>query len=218
MKKLALLNTSIVTNTGVFNLESISLEEAKSLIQKNKNNLDSAIGHESTAKIMSELLGVEIPMNRQQFAQQNGQQAIVFKLKGRPQEGKILSKEEIEAIGYEFQLLTMKDNSLAGYYDDIINTIAKGQRYFYSVPYSKEQKKYMQEIARKCLFLAVKDFEENGYQAYPVDYRIKVIFEALKCGMKLQNLASIYPRLNRCKTIEQTELEKCYEICKNLYF
>ena len=45
-------------------------------------------------------------MNRQMFAQQPGQQALVFKLNGRPEEGKILSVEEIERIGYKFQLLS----------------------------------------------------------------------------------------------------------------
>lgn len=55
---------------------------------------------------MTTLLDVEIPMNRRLFAQQLGQQALVFKLNGRPEEGKILSVEEIEQIGYKFQLLT----------------------------------------------------------------------------------------------------------------
>lgn len=31
--------------------------------------------------------------------------AIVFKLKGRPEEGKILTIQEIEEIGYEFGVL-----------------------------------------------------------------------------------------------------------------
>jgi len=31
---------------------------------------------------------------------------LVFKLKGRVPEGKVLSREELEAIGYEFGLLT----------------------------------------------------------------------------------------------------------------
>lgn len=101
--KVAILNTSIVTNDGNYTLESISLEQA---IELASGETDSAIGHESTAQILTELLGVNVPMNRQMFAQSAGQQAIVFKLNGRPPEGKILSKEEIEAIGYSFKLLT----------------------------------------------------------------------------------------------------------------
>lgn len=102
--KLAILNTSILTTTGAYTLEDITLDQAKELVSTNE--LDSAVGHQSTAEIMTTLLGVEIPMNRQMFAQQPGQQALVFKLNGRPEEGKILSVEEIERIGYKFQLLS----------------------------------------------------------------------------------------------------------------
>lgn len=102
--KLALLNTSILTTTGTYNLEDITLERAKELVHGNE--LDSAIGHDSTAEIMSSLLEKDIPVNRQLFQQEEGQQALVFKLNGRPAEGKILSAEEIEQIEYKFQLLT----------------------------------------------------------------------------------------------------------------
>ena len=106
MNKLALLNTSILTTTGTYSLTDITLDEAIRLVSDNVDNLDSAIGHQSTAEIMTTLLGVDIQANRQMFVQQVGQQALVFKLNGRPQEGKILSAEEIETIGYKFQLLT----------------------------------------------------------------------------------------------------------------
>lgn len=41
-------------------------------------------------------------MNRVQYVQGVGDIALVFKLKSRPEEGKILTADEIEAIGYEF--------------------------------------------------------------------------------------------------------------------
>lgn len=102
--KLAILNTSILTTAGTYALDDITLEKAKELVSTNE--LDSAVGHQSTAEIMTTLLGVEIPVNRQMFAQQPGQQALVFKLNGRPEEGKILTVDEIEQIGYKFQLLS----------------------------------------------------------------------------------------------------------------
>lgn len=104
--KLALLTTSIATADGSYELKTISLEEARLLAAKNKGNLDSAIGHSSTAEAMTELLGVHIDMCRQEFEQQPWQSAIVFKLKGRLPEGAVLSKSQIEDIGYEFKLLT----------------------------------------------------------------------------------------------------------------
>lgn len=101
--KLALLNTSILTTQGLYRLVDITLETATELAHGNE--LDSAIGHASTAEIMSTLLGLEVPVNRQMFKQQINQQALVFKLNGRPEEGKILSAKEIEQIGYKFQVL-----------------------------------------------------------------------------------------------------------------
>lgn len=102
---LTLLNTSIFTADGSFTLETITLEHAKSLVDS-ADTLDSAVGHDSTAQIMTELLGTEVPVNRQMFVQKPGQQALVFKLNGRPPEGKILTVADIEKIGYSFKLLT----------------------------------------------------------------------------------------------------------------
>jgi hypothetical protein len=82
MKKLALLNTSILTTAGVYELTDISLEQARQMVADNADNLDSAVGHQATADIMTALLGIDIPVNRQLFLQEIGQQALVFKLKG----------------------------------------------------------------------------------------------------------------------------------------
>ena len=105
MSALAILNTSIITSVGTYKLENISLGCAKAEVNA-AESIDSAVGHQSTAEILSGLIGVDIPMNRQNFAQVVGQKALVFKLKGRPPEGKILNRTEIEEIGYTFQLLT----------------------------------------------------------------------------------------------------------------
>lgn len=100
----AVLNTSIVTSDGTFVLETISLDEAKALVADPAEVL-SAVGHEATSQILTELLGVAVPVNRIQFAQAAGQVALVFKLHGRAPEGVILDRNEIEAIGYSFKKL-----------------------------------------------------------------------------------------------------------------
>ena len=100
--KVTILNTSILTSYGKFTYEPITVESAKKLVQV---GFTSAVGHQSTCDILTSLLGVEIPLNRLQYKQETGETALVFKLKGRPEEGKILSVEEIEAIGYEFGTL-----------------------------------------------------------------------------------------------------------------
>jgi hypothetical protein len=108
---LGILNTTIATSDGIYHVETISLDRAKRLINQYTRiyniGIDSAVGHESTAQIMTELLEVEISVNRQEFQQQMGQSALVFKLKGRAPEGVILNREEIEKIGYEFKLMTL---------------------------------------------------------------------------------------------------------------
>lgn len=108
--RLAILNFSIVTSDGTYLLESITPERAcwlaKAAVGTEGDGLDSAVGHESTARILSTILGVDVPVNRQLFAQEAGQQALIFKLNGRPEPGKELSQEELEAIGFSFKLLT----------------------------------------------------------------------------------------------------------------
>ena len=99
-----LLNTSILTTYGTYNYVSIKLNEVRRMIKK--GGVISAIGHQSTADILTKLLSVEVPMNRIVYNQQVGDTAIIFKLKSRADEGKILSIEEIEKIGYEFGILT----------------------------------------------------------------------------------------------------------------
>lgn len=102
--QLAILNTSILTTDGEYRLRTISLDEALKLVES-AEGLDSAVGHASTAQMLTELLGMEVPVNRQLFSQKVGQQALVFKMMGRPEEGKILTRAEIEAMGYELKLL-----------------------------------------------------------------------------------------------------------------
>ena len=101
---IALLNTSILTADGEYTMHTIPVDQARELVQDEAGYI-SAIGHESTASILSTLLGVDVPVNRILFEQAVGQQVIVFKLNGRPPEGQILTEAEIKEIGYSFKLL-----------------------------------------------------------------------------------------------------------------
>ena len=67
--------------------------------------MQSAIGHASTAEILTELLGVEVKVNRVRYTQDVGEAALVFRLTERPPEGAVLSRSQLEEIGYEFGLL-----------------------------------------------------------------------------------------------------------------
>ena len=100
---ITLLNTSFITAYGQFSYQPITLEHAQSLVAD--ADFQSAIGHEATAQILTTLLGVTVPVNRIEYKPPVGGQAIVFRLNGRPPEGKILSIEEMKEIGFSFGLL-----------------------------------------------------------------------------------------------------------------
>lgn len=98
-----ILNTSILTQFGSFNYEQISLEQAKELIA---DGFDSVVGHESTAIVISTLLGAPVPVNRQAYSQQSGDVALVFKLNGRAPEGTIMTAAQINEMGFVWGKLT----------------------------------------------------------------------------------------------------------------
>jgi len=104
--KILLLNSPILTAPGEYEYKLISEEAAANLIKS--FGFESAVGHASTAEIMSTLFGTEIPMNRIQALQKPSQLAIIFRLKTRPAEGKVYSADEIKKLGYEIGLLTRK--------------------------------------------------------------------------------------------------------------
>jgi hypothetical protein len=93
-----------MTGEGIFIKRKVSLEVVKKMIQ-NAEEIESAIGHESTAQILTELTGINIPVNRIKYEQKCEEIAIVFQLRSRPNEGKILTREEIEETGYDFFLV-----------------------------------------------------------------------------------------------------------------
>ncbi len=109
MKRLILFNASILTDYGTFRFELLSFEQAKELVQSYQNankEIISAIGHQATAEIMSEILEYPVAKNRLEFTQKTDEAALIFKLKKRAEEGEILSRAEIEEVGFEFGLLT----------------------------------------------------------------------------------------------------------------
>ena len=101
--KLAVLNGAVITSIGSYITYPIPLESAKLLA--NAMEVQSFIGHESTAKTLSKLLKRPIPYRREELCQSVGQMALVFKLKERQPEGVVLTREQLEDIGYEFWIL-----------------------------------------------------------------------------------------------------------------
>lgn len=111
-KRLVLLNTSIVSAYGTYEYQPLALDEAKALVREFQHHgkvVQSAVGHQSTADLLSVLLNYQVPVNRTEFKQTSHDLALVFKLRSRPPEGKVLNRDEIESAGYEFGLLRRID-------------------------------------------------------------------------------------------------------------
>jgi len=85
------LNPEVPTPVRLF-VRPIDLQRVKSLLEL---GFESAVGHQSTAEILSTLLGIEVPMNRTAIKLQSGDIMIVFQLGVRLNEGQVLSKEEV---------------------------------------------------------------------------------------------------------------------------
>lgn len=108
-KRLTFLNAPVVTASGVFNYEQISPVIARKIITEFKTSgreINSAVGHEATAEVMTRLLKFPVDFNRTEFAQTPEDVALVFRLNKRQPEGKVLCCQELEDIGYELGLLT----------------------------------------------------------------------------------------------------------------
>ncbi len=101
---LYLLNSPVLTSYGDYSFSgAIAVEQARALIVNNE--FVSAIGHQSTADVLSVLLEVEVPVNRVRIEMQAGDKALVFRLLARMEEGRVFSREEIENLPFEFGVL-----------------------------------------------------------------------------------------------------------------
>jgi hypothetical protein len=70
----------------------------------------SAVGHEPTSRFLSEILGVEIPVNRIQIQLQKGDVLVVVQLLARLEEGKVLTKEELQKIPHKFFIVELLES------------------------------------------------------------------------------------------------------------
>jgi hypothetical protein len=81
-----ILNSAVLTAPGRYSYRLVGLEEARAWAQR--GDFVSAVGYPETAEILSALLGVEVPAQRVEIQMQPGDEALVFRLKVRPEPGK----------------------------------------------------------------------------------------------------------------------------------
>ena len=104
----------------------LSIQEASEMLKREK--FISAVGHESTAKALSNIFNVEIPYSRTQIFLGDGDKLISIILKKRLAEGQVLkSVEELEQIGYTIWLFEV-------YEDKELNPVQEVERFLQTNP------------------------------------------------------------------------------------
>jgi hypothetical protein len=76
-------------------VEPVSVEEVKSLLAQ---GFTSAVGHESTARVFSSQIGIDIPVNRIAIKLNTNDILIVGQVMTRLPEGRVLSEEELRSV------------------------------------------------------------------------------------------------------------------------
>jgi hypothetical protein len=99
---LYLLNCPILTSFGNFSYTKIN--NPVDIVKFHKGFV-SAIGHKSTAGLLTKLLGIEVPVNRIQARMEPGDWALVFQLGTRLPEGTVLDDAALQNLDYSFGLL-----------------------------------------------------------------------------------------------------------------
>ena len=91
---------SMLPESGMLEWKTIPLGEVKQMLKSRCDEGDCviAIGHPSTAELLSSMLDMEITANRIPIHLNKGDEVIVFQLTTRLPEGKVLSKEEIDEL------------------------------------------------------------------------------------------------------------------------
>jgi len=98
-----ILNSPILTSFGQYRYKQISELEATEIARN--AFFTSAVGHESTAKLLSCIFQLEVPCNRISIEMQPGDIAIIFRLNTRLKEGQVLNLNELHNYDYSFGLL-----------------------------------------------------------------------------------------------------------------
>jgi hypothetical protein len=99
LKKVTLLNAFVMPRKPMVIVTlPTNIENVKAIVQ-HAESVESYIGHEATARLLTELLSINVPVNRGEYQPRVGDIAIVVRLKKRlqtPQDLKDIKVEDLE--------------------------------------------------------------------------------------------------------------------------
>jgi hypothetical protein len=81
-------------------IKKVTIDEVRGLLKNNP--FVSAVGHIGTAQLLSEILEIQVPVNRITVQLEKGDVFIAFVLKKRLPEGVVLTKEQLQQLEYWF--------------------------------------------------------------------------------------------------------------------
>jgi hypothetical protein len=96
---------SMIAPPTSLKVSEVDLQQVKNLLVE---AFQTAVGHQSTAEVISRLTGTNIPVNRISLSLIKGDRLIVFQLLQRLEEGKVLSEQELSQLPYKFLLVEVE--------------------------------------------------------------------------------------------------------------
>lgn len=103
---LYLMSATVIPHNadGTWTVKTLTKEQA--IEWATEKPFVSAVGHDSSAEVMTVALGVPVKANRITVSPNRGDKFLCLRLLSRPPEGVILDRAGLDAIGFSWALLS----------------------------------------------------------------------------------------------------------------
>jgi hypothetical protein len=114
LKKVIILNAFVIPRKPMVIVTlPTNIENVRAIVQR-AENIESYVGHEATARLLTELLGREVPVNRSEYEPRVGDIAVIARLKRRLQAPADIKDLKLEDL--EFHVVNYNNDWVLGWY------------------------------------------------------------------------------------------------------